>query len=234
MQHVQSRWRSERHRMTPNWMWTLNSQSTLYTLNTYRGGPNFGPFRSTVSRFLDTTCIWLAKIGNAPNDPKVNTWPSNVRCINQILTHEVQILVRFALRLAFFSEIHGRQKRQCTEWPQTELEHRTVKSTLYVSNTYPEAQILVRFALRPVSKILRIISFPIDYHVKRPKKEQNNMPKIQNVKFLYSFNNFVRDLPQVYTWILGSKSGLLFQRRCRLKLLPPYGREISQFFEQLW
>ena len=36
---------------------------------------------------------------------------------------------------------------------------------------------------------------PIDYHVKRSKKEQNNLPKNQNFKFHYSLNNFVRDPP---------------------------------------
>ena len=41
------------------------------------------------------------------------------------------------------------ENQQCTEWPQTELEHVTDKSTLYTLNTYPDAQILVRFALRP-------------------------------------------------------------------------------------
>ncbi len=103
---------------------------------------------------------------------------------------------------------------------------------------------LVRFALRPaVSKISHILSFTIDYHVKRTKKEQKNLPKIQNFKFHYPFNNFVRDLSREYTCILGSKSGVFSQRRCRLKLLPPYmvqclrkrkKIEISQFFEQLW
>ncbi len=60
-----------------------------------------------------------------------------------------------------------------------------------------EAQILVRFALRPaVSKISHILQFPIDNHVKRPKKkEQKTLPKIQNFEFHYSFNNFGRDLP---------------------------------------
>ncbi len=31
--------------------------------------------------------------------------------------------------------------------------------------------------------------------------------RIQNFKFLYSFNNFGREPPQKYTWILGSKPG---------------------------
>ncbi len=39
------------------------------------------------------------------------------------------------------------ENRKCTKWPQTELKHLPVKSTLYTLNT-PEAQILVHFALR--------------------------------------------------------------------------------------
>ncbi len=39
------------------------------------------------------------------------------------------------------------ENRKCTEWPQTELEQLTVKSTLYTLLT-PEGQIMVRFALR--------------------------------------------------------------------------------------
>ncbi len=38
------------------------------------------------------------------------------------------------------------ENRKCTEWPQTELKHLTVKSTLYTLNT-TEAQTLVRFDL---------------------------------------------------------------------------------------
>ncbi len=64
---------------------TLNSQK-YSTLNTYRRGPNVGPFRSTTSCFPDTRS---SKIANAPNDPK------------------------------------------------NELEHLTVKSTLYALNAYP-------------------------------------------------------------------------------------------------
>ncbi len=90
------------------------------------------------------------------------------------------------------------------------------------------------FALRPtVSKISHILSFPIDYHVKRPKKEQNYLPKIQNFKFHYSFNNFVRDPPQEYTIILWSKSGVSFQRRCRLKLLPLYGPILTKMKKKM-
>ncbi len=55
----------------------LTVKSTLYTLNTYPWGPNFGLFCSTISRFRDT-CTRSAKIGNALNDPKLKlkTWQS--------------------------------------------------------------------------------------------------------------------------------------------------------------
>ena len=48
-------------------------------------------------------------------------------------------LVRFALRLAVSEKQHvqGGQNRKCTEWPQNELKHLTVKSTLYTLHTYP-------------------------------------------------------------------------------------------------
>ena len=54
----------------------LTVKSTLYTLNTYPWGPNCGPFHSTISHFRDTRCTSSVKIGNVPNDPKLNlnTW----------------------------------------------------------------------------------------------------------------------------------------------------------------
>ncbi len=43
-----------------NYLNHLSVKSTLYTLNTHTRGPNFTPFRSTISRFRDTR---LSKIG---------------------------------------------------------------------------------------------------------------------------------------------------------------------------
>ncbi len=75
-----------------------------------------------------------------------------------------------------------------------------------------------RFALRPaVLKISHILNFPNDYHVKcSPKKNKTNIAKDLKFQFHYSFINFGRDPPQEYTWILGSKSSMFFQRRCHL------------------
>ncbi len=58
------------------------------------------------------------------------------------------------------------------------------------------------------------------------KKRTNKIAK--NSKFHYSFNNFGNDPPQEYTWILGTKSGALFQRICHLKLFPPYGLMLTK------
>ncbi len=42
----------------PNWtsIEHLTVKGTLYTIDTYPWSPNFGPLRSTTSRFRDTTC----------------------------------------------------------------------------------------------------------------------------------------------------------------------------------
>ncbi len=41
-------------------------------------------------------------------------------------------------------------------------------------------------------------------------------------------NNFGRVPPREYTWILGNKSGVFFQRRCRLKVLLQYGPMLTK------
>ncbi len=55
------------HRMSPELPEAFNLESIVYTLNTHVWGPNISPFRSTTSRFGDTT---LPKLGKAPNDLK--------------------------------------------------------------------------------------------------------------------------------------------------------------------
>ena len=59
-----------------------------------------------------------------------------------MFTPEAQILSCFTLRIAVSeTNVQGQRKSECTEWPQTELEHIIVKSTPYTIPT-PEAQIL--------------------------------------------------------------------------------------------
>ena len=124
----------------------ITAKRRLYTLNTYPRGPNFGPFRSTTSRFRATR---FSKNGSAPNDPKLNlnTWQSKVPCMHEILT--------------------------------------------------PEAQILLRFALRPaVSKISHILSFPIDYHVKRPTKTKKICKKSKISNFTILLTTLLETFPR--------------------------------------
>ena len=69
------------------------------------------------------------------------------------------MLVLFAL-LSAVVKIQGHQKSEMHQMTPNELEHLKVKSTLYIYTIYlaPEAQILVRFTLRPaVAKILYIL-----------------------------------------------------------------------------
>ena len=65
---IQGHQKLQMHRMTPNRPWTLNSQK--YSAGTkYLWGQNFGPFCSIITAFRD---IMSLKLGNAPNDPKLN------------------------------------------------------------------------------------------------------------------------------------------------------------------
>ncbi len=71
----------------------------------------------------------------------------------------------------------------CTELSQNDLEDLTVKSTLHTVTTYPEAQILPSFALRPpIFKNGTFHNSPLTPTLNRQKKNKlNNLPK--NPKF---------------------------------------------------
>ena len=110
-------------------------KTTLCTLNTRLRGPNFNPFRSTASHFRDTG---FSKIGNAPNDSRMTliTEVSKVPCVHIMLTPEAHASPLFALRPASF-EIQVFRKSKWTKWPQNDINHLSVKSTLYTLNTHP-------------------------------------------------------------------------------------------------
>ncbi len=67
--------------------------------------------------------------------------------------------------------------------PQSELEHLTVKSTLYTLNNHPWGPNFgpFRSTANSFQDIWHILSFPIDYHAKRPKKNRKKIAK--NPKF---------------------------------------------------
>ena len=134
-------YKAGKNRICTEWPQTelehLTLKSTLHTLNTYSQGPNFGSFRSTVSRFRDTTCTRSAKIGNAPNDPKLNLTLNSQKYAIYTMTYPLRS--KFSSVLLYdqpFPRYKIVKNRKCTEWSQTALEYLTVKCTLYALHTY--------------------------------------------------------------------------------------------------
>ncbi len=75
---------------------------------------------------------------------------------------------------------------KCTEWPQSELEHLTVKTqkySIYTKHNLPaDAQILVCFPLQQaVSKISLFLQSPIDFAFQIPgfKSQYHWVPVVQ-------------------------------------------------------
>ncbi len=94
-------------KMIPEWPWIVNCQKYI-------------------------PCIYII------NDLKLilKNKKYKIRYIYEVLTHEAQIFVRFALRPAVF-KIQGywkRKFRKCTEWPQTDFEILPVKSASHTSS----------------------------------------------------------------------------------------------------
>ena len=105
------------------------------------------PRRSTFSQFGSTTNCFLdprsSKIGNALNDPKLNLNSLTVKSI--LYTYTKYLLwgprltinrLRDTTCTTRYNMYKVSKNRKCTELPQTELGHLTVKSSLYTINTY--------------------------------------------------------------------------------------------------
>ncbi len=119
IQYEQGRQKSEMHRMTLNWAWQLNSQK--YSIHIYLLGPNCRPFFSTISGFRD---IWSPKIGNVPNDPKLNlntlTVKTSLYILNTYPWRPYFGPVRSAInRFRGTTYVQSRRNRKCHDWPQT-------------------------------------------------------------------------------------------------------------------
>ncbi len=133
---------------------------------------------------------------------------------------------------------------KCACWPQNDIEPYKVKLPYISITTPPGSQISLHFALGPA--VFELQPFfetrapndsKMNLNTRRSKEHHTYVTSvpdsqishlfalrqtvfnIQNFKFHNYFNNFGRDTPQEYTWILGSKSVAYFQRRCHLKLL---------------
>ncbi len=120
------------------------------------------------------------------------------------------------------------------KWPQADSEHLMVTKYPAYTKYFPlwpkfcsallYGQSFSRCRTFYTSSLTTVLNRP-----KKKKKNEKNLPKVQNFKFHYSFNNFgYRVLwvliphPYEYTWILGSKSGVL-SGEMLLKLSLPYG-----------
>ena len=111
----------------------LTVKSILYTLNTYPWGPNFGPVRSTISRFRNT---WSPKIKMHWMTPKWS-WTLNSQKYS-IYTKYLPLRPKFCftLKLAVSEIQHAPGLWKSETAPNDPKLNLAVKSTLYVLNTY--------------------------------------------------------------------------------------------------
>ena len=126
------------HRVTPNWTWTLNSQKySIYTKDLPQR-PKFWV------RF--TLCVAVSEIQCQQNMEMHRmtpnwTWTFDSQKYTVYMTYlplgpKFWSVFLYDLPFPRCNMNKVGEKRKCTEWPQTELEHLTVKSTLYTLNTY--------------------------------------------------------------------------------------------------
>ncbi len=145
-----------------------------------------------------------------------------------MLTPEVQIFVVFSLWLAV-SKIQGQRKSEM---------HRVTPKWTWTLNSqkypiHPKYSPLgskfwsVSLYGQQFPRYGTFYHFPLTTMLNAPKRTKK-LPKIQNLKFHNSLSNFGRDPRQEYAWFLGSEFDAYFQRRCRLKFLPPYGPMLTK------
>ncbi len=123
----------------------------------------------------------------------MNTTRSKAPHIGVTSVSESQSSVRLALLPALFKI---QSCRKCTEWPQADLQHLTVKSTLYTLNVTPES------TFWPSSLYDHpVYNSPLTPML-RTKKKKKKKTKIKNLIFHNSLNNFIWDPAWEYTRIL--------------------------------
>ncbi len=122
------------------------------------------------------------------------------------------ILVRSALRLAV-SEIQGRQKtemhRMTPNWTWT-LDSQKYPVYMKYLPLRPKCWSVSLYGQRfPTYRTFNHSPLTTMSNGQKKKKKKKNRKIWKNLEFQISllFNNFVRDPPQEYTWILRSKSG---------------------------
>ncbi len=107
----------------------------MYTRSKYPWGPDFDPFHSTTNQFRDTS---LSKVVNVPHDLTL-TSNINMESILSVCTVYLHVYPRETIFGSSFHSMHSTRRfrdtrllkieksRKCTEWPQSDFEHLTVK-----------------------------------------------------------------------------------------------------------
>ncbi len=154
--------------------------------------------------------------------------------MHYVLTSETQILVRFALRPALFVSIITMRRMISND-----LEHLTVKSTLYVVLTHrrrcqkfkisqffkrlwqipPSPRVYIKFG---ECILLEEMLFETLLLYMVYVKENGKNGKYSGLKIHISLNNLARD-PRQERMIFGGQSVLYFQWRCLFIYSFPYG-----------
>ena len=144
-----------------------------------------------------TNHFWIET--NAPNNSKMT-----LNTIRSKMSHMHVSLVSLSPKFQSISLYdqpflrQGATNSKCTEWPQTDLEHLTVKRILYTLNTTTQGpnfgpfhsmtshfQIYRTFYNSPLTSMLNT----------QTGTTTKKILQIQNLKFQNSFNNFGRDHP---------------------------------------
>ncbi len=161
-------------------------KGTLYTLNTQHQGRISPRFILRPAIFKIQGCRKSEMHWMSQNDFKHLTVKSTLYVLN---SHpQGANFTPFCSTTSLFRDTRLSKIRKCTEWPENDLKHLTVNSTLYTLNTHPEAQISLRFALRPlVFQIIKVFGFPIGYNSEFQifvKNQKLNTSKIQSSTFV--------------------------------------------------
>ncbi len=141
---------TQEDRMTPKWPWTLKGQRYYYYLYVLLVPmiPNSSPFCSTTSRFGIAGHFETS----AQNDLKMTLdTRSKVAhiCFTTVPESQIQFVSLYDQLFSRYKVVDNRKNRKCTEGPQTDFEQSNVHHIPHRHHvTNPEAQILVRFALR--------------------------------------------------------------------------------------
>ncbi len=129
------------HRMTPNWLWTLQGQMYHINMLLVSMSRKFNSVSLYDQPFLRQAIFETSAL----NDPK---WSWTLQCQRRGQRYSIFVLLmsqspKFNPIFLYdydqpFSKYKVVDKRKCTKWLQNDLAVKTVKSTLYILNANPQ------------------------------------------------------------------------------------------------